>query len=343
LKEIIMQLNRAIQQIIKVPSVSALLIGSPGVGKTNGAAAELRQAGYEVVVVNCQNMPVEDTAALPIVDKKTNTTVFTVPAKFKARKKVAFILDELLKGTDEVVNSFMPLVHGRCFMDQQFDKDTPVIITANSSEFRVGDALRPHIVNRLIRYEISDPTASEAERVMLDLKYDARIIAWSQKVPHALVSFDQANADKPESETEYYFGYRPRQPREPFCSMRSLELASEYVKEGIVDTETLSGVIGRRAANSLSLFCREVGYRVDPVDILNGTAKVPQNLFDARMAGITASALFDVTNFDAVLNYVDQLPNEIKSLVSRQISVKSCISDLIGTEPRVGEFISSNF
>jgi DNA replication protein DnaC len=46
LKEIIMQLNKAIQQIIKVPSVSALLIGSPGVGKTNGAAAELRQAGY---------------------------------------------------------------------------------------------------------------------------------------------------------------------------------------------------------------------------------------------------------------------------------------------------------
>jgi hypothetical protein len=323
-----MQLQKALSNVLACPCVTAMLVGAPGVGKTHATAATLREAGYDVVVVNCQNLPVEDTAALPVVDKKSMLTKFTVPAHFRVRPKVAFVLDELLKAPEDVVNAFLPLAHGRSFMGQQFDLDTPVIITANSSEFKVGDALRPHIANRVVQYKIDDPTPAEAERVMLDLNYDARIISWVGKVPSALVSFDPNMADKPDTETDFYFGYRPRQPRDPFCSMRSLELASAYLKAGITDAESLTGAIGKRAALSLAMYTKEIGVRVDPVDILSGAAQVPANLFDCRMAGVTAASMLDTNNWGAVLAYVKRLPAEIQHLVARQVSLKKCCTTL---------------
>ena len=319
-----MQLQKALKNVLACPSVSATLIGAPGVGKTQATAATLREAGYDVVLVSCQNLPVEDTAALPVVDKKSMTTKMTVPVRFALRPKVAFILDELLKAPEDVVNAFLPLVHGREFMGQQFPLDTPVVITANSSEFKVGDALRPHIANRVMQYEIDDPTAAEAERVMLDLHYDSRIISWTQKVPSALVSFDPKMAEKPDTETDFYFGYRPRQPRQPFCSMRSLELASSYLKAGITDAESLAGAIGVRAAKSLAAYTKEIGHRVDPADILSGQAQVPPTLLDCRMAGVTAASMLDESNWQAVLTYVKRLPSEIQHLVARQVALKKC-------------------
>lgn len=202
-----------------------------------------------------------------------------------------------------------------------------MVVTSNSAEFRVGDKLQPHVLNRMVKLEIADLTP-EVEALMLDLGFDSRIIRWCQQVPSALISYNADTASKPESENDFYFGYNPRQPREPFCSLRSLHTASQLLQAGIIDSDTLSGAIGKKAAHSLSLYCREIRYFVQPASILDGSAKVPNNLSDARMACITAVAIMDSGNWEIVLNYIEKMPAEIQSLVCRAAARKSTLKDL---------------
>ena len=333
-----MQLSKIISTIVAAPNVSYIVSGAPGSGKTQGIAQGLREAGYEVIRLDCIQLPAEDLAQVPVV-KKDGTLSFAFPVKFKARPKVAFILDELFKAPNDVINAFIPLVHGRDIYGQTFPLDTPVIITANSSEYKVGDSFKPHIGNRCVQLEVDNISAADAQRVMLDLNFDSRIISWSQKVPQALVSYDASLADKPETETEFYFGFSGRRPRQPFCSMRSLELASHLLKGGVTDSESLQGAIGKNAATSLALYCREIQHRVDPADILNGTAIVPEHLFDARVATMTACSMLDETNWLEVITYIARLPKELQGVASRLLSAKKVTSVLM-KHARFVKFVS---
>ena len=323
-----MQLNAAIEKIAKAPTVTFALVGAPGCGKTTGVISELRKLGREVIRMDCVNVCPEDLARLPVLAKDKKTMHFAIPSMFLPRGNVAIVLDELFKAPDDVLNALLPLIHGKQMFGEQWPNDTIVVITANSADFRVGDKLQPHALNRVVKIDISDPTPSEAEELMLDLGFDARIIKWTQQVPTSLVSYCATTAAKPESENDFYFGYSPRSPREPFCSLRSLHTASQLMQAGIIDSDTLAGAIGKKAAHSLSLYCREIRYFVHPAHILDGSAKVPDNLFDARMACITAVAIMTPDNWETVLTYLEKMPAEIQSLACRAAARKSTLKDL---------------
>lgn len=323
-----MPLSQALNNVFACPAVTYLLLGAPGVGKTTATINEALKRGKHVIRVDAQNIPSEDLARLPVLNKSKTAMTFAIPKMWIPRPDTVIVLDELLKAPEDVVNAFLPLLHGKQLFGQQWPLETIVVVTSNTAEFRVGDKLQPHVLNRMVRLEISDPTASEAEELMLDLGFDARIIRWCQQVPTSLVSYCAATASKPESELDFYFGYNPRQPREPFCSLRSLHTASQLLQAGITDSETLSGAIGKKAAHSLALYCREIRYFVQPAHILDGSAKVPDNLFDARMACITAVAIMDSSNWETVLNYIEKLPAEIQSLACRAAARKSTLKDL---------------
>jgi len=97
---------------------------------------------------------------------------------------------------------------------------------------------------------------------------------------------------------------------------------------GITDSETLAGAIGRKAAHSLSLYCREIRSFVKPADILAGTAQAPDNLFDARMAAITAVSIMDLDNWGVVLDYIEKLPAEVQAVAFKASARKSSLKDL---------------
>ena len=323
-----MPLNQALNNVFACPAVTYLLLGAPGVGKTTATINEALKRGKHVIRVDAQNIPSEDLARLPVLNKSKTAMTFAIPEMWTPRPNTVIVLDELLKAPDDTVNAFLPLLYGKQLFGQQWPLETVVVVTSNSAEFRVGDKLQPHVLNRMVRLEIADPTPSEAEALMLDLGFDARIIKWTQQVPTSLVSYCAATASKPESENDFYFGYNPRQPREPFCSLRSLHTASQLLQAGITDSDTLSGAIGKKAAHSLALYCREIRYFVQPAHILDGSAKVPDNLFDCRMACITAVAIMDDKNWETVLNYIERLPAEIQSLACRAAARKSTLKDL---------------
>lgn len=324
-----MQLQQAIKNVLACPSTTFALIGAPGVGKTSATISALKAAGKEVIRVDCANLPAEDLARLPVLSKDKKSLHFAIPQMWTPRENVAIVLDELFKAADDTVNAFLPLVHGKQLFGEQWAEDTIVVVTANSAEFKVGDKLAPHSLNRIVALNIGDPSPEEARRTMLDLNFDARIIGWAEKVPQALVSYDPTVSDKTASELDYYFGYDNRRPRAPFASMRSLHTASHLLKAGIGDGETLAGAIGEKAAKSLALFCREAKSFVDPAAILNGTADVPDHLFDCRQAALTCVAMIDKHNCQPVLAYLKRLPEEVQYLAYRNVSVKSNLTELL--------------
>ena len=323
-----MPLSQALNNVFSCPAVTYLLLGAPGVGKTTATINGALKRGKHVIRVDAQNIPAEDLARLPVLNKSKTAMTFAIPEMWTPRPNTVIVLDELLKAPEDTVNAFLPLLHGKQLFGQQWPADTIVVVTSNAAEFRVGDKLQPHVLNRMVKLEISDPTPAEAEALMLDLGFDSRIIRWTQQVPSALISYNADTASKPESELDFYFGYSPRSPREPFCSLRSLHTASQLLQAGITDSDTLSGAIGRKAAHSLALYCKKIRSFVQPAAILNGTAQVPDNLFDCRMACITAVAIMTSDNWETVLNYIERLPAEIQSLACRAAARKSTLKDL---------------
>lgn len=321
-----MKLNTAVSKIFSTPAVTFSLIGPPGSGKTSAPIAHAKALGMNVIRVDCANLPAEDLAQLPVLSDNKQTMHFAIPDKWVPKPNTFIILDELFKASDDTINAFLPLVHGKMLFGQKWPDETVVCVTANSAEFKVGDKLQPHSLNRLVALHIDDWSPAEALSLMLDLGFDARVIGWAEKVPSALVSYDAEAANKPESESDFYFGYSPKYPRRPFCSMRSLETASRLLQAGNTDSETLAGAIGKKAAASLSLFTREAQTFIDPKHILDGTAKAPTHLFDQRQAATTAVAILDNKSWKACLEFIQKLQPEAQLVAFNLISVKSNMS-----------------
>lgn len=333
-----MQLNTALSKVFACPDVTFMLIGAPGSGKTSAPIHHAHQMGKHVIRVNAQNMPAEDLARLPVLSDDKQTMQFAFPELFKPRANTMILLDELLKANEEVINAFLPLIHGKELFDVKWPDDLIVVITANSAEFKVGDRLQPHVLNRVVPLYIEDHSSDSALALMLDRGYDARITGWVEKTPSALVSYDPDLAQKPDTEVEFYFGYSPKHPRRPFCSVRSLETASKLLKAGITDSESLAGAIGAKAAKHLAAFCTDASVWIDPKSILDGTAEAPANMFDQRQAAITAVALMDKGTWQPCLDFIKKLSPEVQLVAHRFFSVKPSAQKLI-TERALNRWI----
>jgi len=310
-------IQKACELALASPLVSFHFEGSPGVGKTYAPYEILTAAGYDVEIVNCQNMLIEDMSRLPFINAD-KTVSFLSAEMWKPRPKRAFILDELFKAPEDVVNAFLPLAYGtpRTLMGNEYGQDTIVIVTSNSAEFRVGDKFRPHMGNRICTLQIADPSVQEAVTVMLNRGVDARIIKWVESCPQALVSYDSGASKKAETELSNYFGYDERYPRQKFVSMRALENVSHIIKTVPSDLLRIAvaGMIGDKAATSLSHFLLELGEFIPLSEMVNkpDTTKIPKQIFDQRIAALTAASGLDKKNWKALLTYANRLNAEIR-------------------------------
>lgn len=312
-------LDTAISMALACSSVTYHFSGSPGVGKTFKTAARFREQGYKPIIIACQNLPIEDTGMLPV--RMEDNTVRFMPNEIwrpEPGVKIAIILDELGKAPEDVFNAFNSLLFGkpRTMQGFEYPADTLVIVTSNPSVFGAGDNIKPHHINRMVNLSIADPTADEAKKDMLDLGFDARVINWVMNTPQALVSFDEELQSKPDGELTHYFGYLERRPKQPFCSMRSIDIASDLVKSGLSGEAlraALNGCLGALAAYSLTTYLAETGVMVPAADMLASpeTALVPPLLFDQRTAGLTAAAVLTKSNWKQLFKYAKRLTPDV--------------------------------
>lgn len=332
-------IKNAVRLALATPSVAHYFVGSPGGGKTYAPYSIAKKAGYDTMIVSCQNIPAQDLAQLPVV-QADGTVEFATPAMWKPRPKMCIILDELFKAPEDVVNAFLPLVYGspRTFMGHTYDSDLIVIVTGNSAEFRVGDKEKPHMGNRMCRLEIADPTQDEALQTLLDMNVDSRVIAWVKAVPQAIVSFDAEAVKKPATELTHYFGWDPRYPMQKFTSMRALEMVSKQMQTAPSDLlqPAIAGIFGDKAAESLAFFLRELSVYVPLIDMVERpkTATIPKSIFDKRLTALTAAAGLTKTNWEPLLEYVARLPEEIQHIFRINACRKEVSTELIATTPK---------
>jgi hypothetical protein len=316
--------------IVKAPSLCYFLEGSPGSGKTYGTYAELKELGYNPIIVSCQNIPVEDTVRLPMADpSKPGTVVYSTPEVWKPVPKMAFILDELFKAPSEVVNAFLPLMWGREFMGYMYISDTPVIVTGNTQSLRLGDLRKPHHINRMTTIRVSEPNQEEAARIMVQIGVDGRIVDWARRNPQSLVSYDESVQAKPQSELAEYWGLDTRNPLAPFCSMRSLEQAGRLVAALSDDPVSLrvmlSGTIGDKAAASYIKYAAKLEDYVSALEVINNPEKVriPDSPFAQRATSIGLASAANEETIAPIMIYINRCHDEIKKIFARGISRKN--------------------
>jgi len=311
-------LNDAISTAIAAPKLTYFFEGSPGCGKTFKTRAMLEHAGYDVTLVSCQNMPIEDTAMLPI-KQKDGTIKFAANEIWKPTgKRQAFILDELPKAPEDVFNAFNGLLYGapRSMQGFEYGPNTIVIVTANPEQFGAGDQVRPHHVNRMVMFSIDNPTPTDAQDDMYDLNFHASVIGWVAKTPQALVSYDAEVQEKPVGEAVGYYGYLASLPKRPFCSMRSLEGVSRALHANLPRSllkPTVIGLIGFDAASAFFLHHDAVG-EVIPLDVILAdpdAAPLPAKLFDQRHQAITLAASLDAGNALTLFTYAARLKPDV--------------------------------
>lgn len=332
--------SEAVQLALACPKNALVLSGAPGSGKTFGTTAELERVGYRVVRIDAQNIPSDWLAALPVVDKDDTTIVHMAShSMWQPQPKTAFILDELYKADKHIVDAFLPLVFGNEFMGHKYGDDTIRIITTNGKAFSLGDRELPHMGNRTTRLNIRDLTVKEAQRVMVNLSFDHRILMWIEEYPQALLSFDAKAAKLSDSEDMDYFGFKPSDPTRKFCSMRSLEIASGWLKaldDGLSSTlvrSAVAGAIGERAALSLFGHIGARGAEALPSysTMLSGNFEVNDySQFARRNMVVKLACMAQECDKEKIIKTLEQFDNEFKRLFAMYIVHKSWALSNIG-------------
>lgn len=337
-------IENAVKMILASPRTCFFLSGPPGCGKTNFSKSALEQAGYHVTLVDSQNLAPEDAASLPVV--RDGVLTFACHEKWIPRPKMAIILDEFPKASDEVMNTFLPLIFGRPrrFLENEYGDDVIVVLTGNASEFRAGDSMKPHHRNRIVQLNIADPTPSAALKVALTLGWDSRVIQWATNTPAALISWDAELVTKPDTENvDRYFGYDPRFPNRPFVSMRALETISILVQSfsdaGMDLFEcraAFAGAMGTRATQSFLADLRKTGEFIPFSTILHDpmTAKIPDALYDQRMVALSCASNCTESNWNTVLDYIDRMHSEIRDVFCLNVILKDTLNSRLARHKR---------
>jgi hypothetical protein len=163
------------------------------------------------------------------------------------------MLDEFTKGASAVKNMLHPLLtNPRRISGLTLHKDSVVITAGNLTTDAVGDVMASHSRNRLSVLNVRKPTSEEWLSWGMD-KIAPVVLAWVREFPQVLGSY----RDPSQSDNQYI--YNPKFSQRSFVSPRSLELASNIVKnKNDYNTQALlcalEGTIGASGARDLYAF-----------------------------------------------------------------------------------------
>jgi hypothetical protein len=188
-------------------------------------------------------------------DRETGTTKLYPNEHwgFHTDEPLCIMLDEFTKGASAVKNMLHPLLtNPRRISGLTLHKDSVVITAGNLTTDAVGDVMASHSRNRLSVLNVRKPTSEEWLSWGMD-KIAPVVLAWVREFPQVLGSY----RDPSQSDNQYI--YNPKFSQRSFVSPRSLELASNIVKnKNDYSTQALlcalEGTIGASGARDLYAF-----------------------------------------------------------------------------------------
>ena len=188
-------------------------------------------------------------------------------------KPIILMVDEYGKANPAVKNSMLRLMLERKIGSYTLHPDSLVFATTNLGAEGVGDLLPPHARNRITVITMRKPDNMEWIEWGINNEIDHTLLGWCKDNPQLFAGFETV---KNPEENPYI--YHPRDQRTAFVTPRSLEAASDWLKEReAFDDQTLTGLlmgtIGARGAMDLMAFVK----LADQLPSLESIKKDPQN------------------------------------------------------------------
>lgn len=241
---------------------------------------------------------------------------------FHFDKPVVMMLDEIGKVGKTVLNPCLRLMLERKLGTYQLPENSIVFATTNLSIEGVGDNLPPHARNRLTVVKVAKPTAEQwIEDYALDAGVLPEVILAVKQFPQMFQSFEDLQDPK---DNEYIND--PRMPRPAFVTHRSMETASNLLKDGKglpdeVISHSLIGTIGRRATYDMMAMVRMANDLPSWDKIISDPEKthVPDSASAVCMLVYSAVQRVEKDNINAWVKYMKRLGKEAQGLFATSV------------------------
>jgi energy-coupling factor transporter ATP-binding protein EcfA2 len=308
-------LKQAAQIILANPENRYMLVGEPGIGKSSiMKALSAALPTHEVSYIDCASLDLGDIA-MPWVCKETGTTRYAPNARFKLHlgKPVVLMYDEFPKGMPPVQNMLHPTLepHNPRLGDIPVPAGSYVFMTGNLSTDGVGDNLKAHTKNRVVRIHVRKSTAEEWLEWAANNEVNPVVMAWVHQYPHAMASY----MDEGQENNPYIF--QPKRMQDAFVTPRSLERASNIAwKREMLDTESfiaaLTGAIGEAAARDMQAFVEYQDQLPSWESIITNpdTAKLPEGAGASSVLVFGAVQRIDKQNIKPFMQYLSRFEPE---------------------------------
>lgn len=236
-------------------------------------------------------------------------------------KPIILMIDEYGKANPAVKNAMLRLMLERKLGNYTLTSDSIVFATTNLGAEGVGDLLPPHARNRMTVLTTRKPTNMEWIEWGVNNGVDHTLLGWCKDNPQLFYTFDDV---KNPDDNPYI--YHPKQQRTAFVTPRSLEAASDWLKNrGGLDDQTvtalLMGTIGDRGAMDLMAFVK-MSDQLPSADSIKKdplTAKVPDSAAAVCMVVYRALASIERDWVDAWMDYCVRLDKEAQGMFANGV------------------------
>jgi len=236
-------------------------------------------------------------------------------------KPIILMIDEFGKANTAVKNALLRLMLERKIGSYSLHPDSIVYATTNKGSEGVGDLLQAHQCNRICLVQVRKSSPQTVIEYGVNNGWDASVLGWLKDNDNVLQPFEDV---KDPEENPYIF--HPRAQRTAFVTPRSLEAASDILKErehldDITLTAALIGTIGDRGATDLMSFVKLSDQLPTLQSIKDDpkNAKVPDSASAICLVVYRTLANIDRDWINAWMDYLPRLDTEAQGLFAQGV------------------------
>lgn len=263
---------------------------------------------------------------------------------FHFDKPIVLMLDEIGKAPKAVMNACLRLMLERQLGTYSLPEGSIVFATTNLAVEGIGDNLPPHARNRMTVVKVAKPTAEDwIEHYALDNGILPEVILAVKQFPQMLASFEDVQDPK---DNEYIND--PRMPRPAFVTHRSLEKASNILRDtkGMnesVISHALIGTIGARATYDMMAMVRLAQDLPDWESIISAPdkAKVPDSPSAVCMLVYSAVQRIEKDSVNAWVKYMSRISKEAQGLFATSV-MRTKKASTVGTSKEFIKWATEN-
>jgi hypothetical protein len=306
-------LNQAATLIRTIGGTNTILLqGQPGIGKSSILKQLSREMpDYLPCYIDVSNLDLGDLG-MPVIDRETMTTRYAPNLRFGIgkgqNKPVLLMLDELGKGSRPVMNMLLPVILEHRLGDVELPTGSIVFATTNLATDGVGDNIPAHAANRMTVLDVANPTADEWLAWAVNNDVAPEVMAFARDYPQVFERYDLID----EKETNPYI-FNPMQGNtRAFCSPRSLEKASNIVKQrdtlGDSMLAALAGTVGEAAARDLeaNVMLADEMPRFAAIIADPEKCKLPGGVGAYFLMAFSLAARANAENLTAIMTYINR-------------------------------------